>query len=99
MKFTRKQLFAIVDGRLSTGMGDVYKILNHLTGENLYTHHLPVAMQFISMKNPDWFLEQQKSLYKIGITKETDFLIAMNIIDQHNINIYIPVLVTEEIRP
>jgi len=54
-KFTLLQLFSIVDGRLSTSMDDVYKMLNHITNDNLHTHHLPVAMNYLKEKNPKWF--------------------------------------------
>lgn len=44
MKFTTKQLFSLVDGRLSTKMEDVYDMLDTASGSNLMTHHLPPGM-------------------------------------------------------
>jgi len=37
------QLVTIVDGHMVCSMGDVYKALNHLTGQSLFTHQLPNA--------------------------------------------------------
>lgn len=56
-QFTLLQLFSITDGRLSTDMQDVYDMLNHICDENLSTHHLPVAMQYMNEKNPKWIEE------------------------------------------
>ena len=76
-KFTLLQLFSLVDGRLSTKMEDVYDMLNHITGESLMTHHLPVAMKFIQEKNPDWFQECEKRISEMGINKETPFEVCL----------------------
>ena len=54
MKFNLKQLFSLVDGRLATEIGDIYKMLNHICNDNLYTHHLPVAHDYLKIKNPSW---------------------------------------------
>lgn len=54
-KFNLKQLFTIVDGRISTGMEDIYSILNHLCDQELMTHHLPVASDYVKLKNPEWW--------------------------------------------
>ena len=55
-KFTIVQLFSLVDGRLSTKMDDVYEMLNHIIGDSLMTHHLPVAMNYVKdVLKPDWF--------------------------------------------
>jgi hypothetical protein len=53
-KFSLKQLFAIVDGRMSTSMDDIYDILNHVCDTDLMTHHLPVAKNYVLSKNPSW---------------------------------------------
>lgn len=61
--FNLMQLFSIVDGRLSnSGMDAVYDVLNHITDDNLMTHHLPVAMDYLKDKNPTWFTEIKKSI-------------------------------------
>lgn len=54
-QFTLLQLFALIDGRLTTPMDDVYDMLNHITGEDLMTHHLPTALKFIKNVSPDWW--------------------------------------------
>ena len=43
MKFTLGQILNISTGRLLTNMGDIYTILNYMTGEDLMTHQLPRA--------------------------------------------------------
>ena len=53
-KFSLKQLFAIVDGRMSTSMSDIYEILNHVCDTELMTHHLPIAKNYVLNKNPSW---------------------------------------------
>ena len=36
-RFTKLQLLSLTDGRLSTNMGDIYKMLNHIYQDNLTT--------------------------------------------------------------
>lgn len=64
-KFTLKQLFAIVDGRLSTTMDDIYDVLNHVTDTSLMTHHLSVASNYLKEKNPKWFQDVDKRIKEI----------------------------------
>ena len=68
-KFTLLQLFSLVDGRLSTSMEDVYDMLNHIIDDNLMTHHLPVAMNYLEEKNPKWFQQCKKRISKMGLMK------------------------------
>lgn len=65
-QFTSEQLFSLVDGRLSTGIEDVYDMLNHVCDTSLMTHHLPVAFDYLKLKNPEWFKEVKKDLDVIG---------------------------------
>lgn len=64
-KFTTLQLFSLVDGRLSTNMDDVYLMLNHICDEDLMTHHLPVALDYIKEKKPKWFQELEQRITAI----------------------------------
>lgn len=56
MKFTTATIISVTDGRLLCPMDDVYAILNHMTGESLFTHELPGAMEkcapFILAQHP-----------------------------------------------
>lgn len=61
-QFTLLQLFCIVDGRLATKMDDVYITLNHIMDDNLFTHHLPVAMDYLKQENPQWFQDLSKKI-------------------------------------
>ena len=63
-EYTVKQLFNIVDGRLSTTMNDVYDILNYLTGQQLMTHHLPIASRYVRSKAPNWYLQVAEDIQK-----------------------------------
>ena len=82
MKYTFKQVFSIVDGRLSTDMGDVYRMLNEVTGESLMTHHLPTAMSYIEKVQPDWYVNASDKLNKIKEVVGDDFDDLMEYIDE-----------------
>jgi len=97
MKFSLRKLFSIVDGRLSTKMEDVYEMLNHITGESLMTHHLPVAMKFIESKNLPWFREVAKEIKKLKDESCDDFSSIMDYIkNQHNPIYEVPPLTDKE---
>jgi hypothetical protein len=64
-QFTTLQLFSIIDGRLSTTIDDVYDILNHVCNDELMTHHLPVAMDYLRYKNPKWFVKERARIEAI----------------------------------
>lgn len=92
-QFSLKQLFAIVDGRMSTSMGDIYDILNHVCDDNLMTHHLPVAKEYVLNKNPSWVSDVNKLLegvYNSCPIKERNhdqFLWCMDNIGDHSFDI------------
>jgi hypothetical protein len=94
-KFTLLQLFQIVDGRMTTNIGDIYDILNHVCDTTLYTHHLPVARDFIVKKKPTWYTVVKNTLDTIGATKETPFSECMDILNRENTEIFIPQLRSE----
>ena len=82
MKVTLKQAFSILDGRLSTNIGDVYDILNYIFSANFYTHELPMAMDILKELNPEWFKFGVDLLNNIKAKYETnDFEELMDIID------------------
>ena len=88
MRFTLKQLFSVVDGRLSTHMTDVYEILNFVTGKDLYTHQLPNALGKLKDFEPDWFKETEILINKIKSEVGNDFQTIMKYIDE-NYNNYL----------
>lgn len=96
-KFTTLQLFSLVDGRLSTSMDDVYDMLNHITGEELMTHHLPVAMKYLKEKNPKWFQQATDRLFalKARLNSNTFETLIGAIKDKHNETYDIPQLKDE----
>ena len=82
MKVTLKKAFSIVDGRLSTEMGDVYEMLNYIFNDNLMTHQLPEALRVLKETNPDWFRAIQSILNDVKRTNNTDdFMELMELID------------------
>ena len=83
MEVTLKQAFSILDGRLSTEMGDVYKMLNYIFDQEFLTHQLPSAMRKLKEVNPDWFSKEVDHLKMIGVVAQTDdFDALMRIIDE-----------------
>ncbi len=62
-KFHIGDILSITTGSLvsSEGMGGIYKILNYLTGDNLYTHQLGRATH----ECRPWLLAQHKQLKDI----------------------------------
>ena len=83
-RFTLKQLFSIVDGRLSTKMEDVYSILNIVADYSLSTIGLTVVMEHLESVRPKWFIEAEKDLNKIKDINGNDFNKLMNVLDSEN---------------
>ena len=82
MEVTLKQAFSILDGRLSTEMGDVYEMLNYIYSDNLMTHQLPTAMRKLKNLNPQWFSKGVSIIDDIKQTNNTnDFPKLMKLID------------------
>lgn len=86
-KFSLLQLFSLVDGRLSTEIGDVYEMLNHICDDDLMTHHLPVANDYLKEKNPNWFVDVKNEISGLKITRDTDFWTCISRLKSYN-NIY-----------
>lgn len=85
MKVSLKTAFSILDGRLSTEIGDVYKMLNYIFNANLFTHQLPTAMRKLDDVNPKWLLEARELLGGIKSEAGTDdFESLMSFIDANH---------------
>ncbi|HEY4755759.1 MAG TPA: hypothetical protein VIH28_06880 [Ignavibacteriaceae bacterium] len=85
-QFNLLQLFSIVDGRLSTKIDDVYLMLNHICDDNLMTHHLPVAMNYLKEKKPKWFLEVEQRLTAIKATCQSNTFEVLIDYIKNNVN-------------
>lgn len=72
MEVTLKQFFSIGDGRLSTEIGDVYKMLNFIFSENLTTILLPMYMEKLVKLNPKWFSDAVSVINEIKEIENTD---------------------------
>lgn len=82
MKVSLKKAFSILDGRLSTKIGDVYEMFNYIFSDNLFTHQLPDAMRELIKNNPSWFSDAVSIIDEIKKIKDTDdFEELMKIID------------------
>lgn len=96
--FSLLQLFSLVDGRLSTTMDDVYEMLNHICDNELMTHHLPTALNYIKLKNPKWFNEVEMEIEDVQNKLQTvvDFnKLVDGIKSMYNKNYEIPQLKDE----
>ncbi|TDX83971.1 hypothetical protein [Epilithonimonas xixisoli] len=83
MKVTLKKAFSIIDGRLSTEIGDVYEMLNYIFDDNFMTHQLPTAMNRLKELNPNWFSGMVDVLNDVKKTNNTnDFGELIKIIDK-----------------
>lgn len=90
MKVTLKQAFNLLDGRLSTNIGDVYEMLNYIFETSFYTHELPNAMRKLEEINPVWFSEGKEIIETIKSRHCTnDFSELMKIIDSEYSEYYI----------
>ena len=82
MKVSLKKAFSILDGRLSTDIDDVYKMLSYVFEADLHTHQLPTAMRKIQEVNPEWFSNGVNVINDIKRTNDTDdFSELMHLID------------------
>jgi len=82
MKVSLKTAFSILDGRLSTEIGEVYKMLNFIFDENFMTHQLPSAMMALKEENPKWFNDGLYILDGIkGKHQTTNFHVLMALIE------------------
>jgi hypothetical protein len=82
MKVSLKKAFSLLDGRLSTEIGDVYEMLNYIFDENFMAHQLPTAMRKLQEVNPKWFSDAVSIINDIKRTNQTDdFVELMNLID------------------
>jgi len=82
--FTIKQLFSIIDGRLSSTIDDVYDILDYTFDTNFLTHQLPVANDYLKLYKPDWYLEAENELNTIKNLVGDNFKDLMNYINKNN---------------
>ena len=82
MKVSLKKAFSLLDGRLSTEIGDVYEMLNYIFSDSLMTHQLPTAMRKLKEVNPKWFSDGVAIIDDIKRTNNTDdFQKLMELID------------------
>jgi len=86
MEYSLKQLFSIIDGRLSTKIEDVYQILTFYTGNPIYTHELIDVIESIKNNKPDWFINAENKIDEIKLEIGNDFNLLMKEIDENYSN-------------
>lgn len=83
MKVSLKTAFSILDGRLSTNIEDVYKMLSYIFDTEFITSQLPTAMNKLKEINPDWFKNGVSVINDIKNSNNTDsFKELMELIDK-----------------
>ena len=88
-----KQIFSIVDGRLSTRMEDIYNMLNAAFDDNFTTLALPIAMTRLKAINPPWFQQATKDINDIKDIIGDDFETLMAFIDEDFSDVFYEIVV------
>ena len=90
--FPLKQLFSIVDGRLSTSISDIQSIFVAYCGRSVFTHELPELIDEVKSAKPDWYMQAKGLVDYIKWSNYTDnFGKLMDILDKDFTNVYIMV--------
>ena len=90
--FPLKQLFSIVDGRLSTSISDIQSIFGVYCGRSVFTHELPELIDEVESAKPDWYMQAKGIIEYVKWRKHTDdFVKLMDILDKDFSNVYIMV--------
>lgn len=90
--FSLKQLFSIVDGRLSTSISDIQSIFGVYCGRSVFTHELPELLDEVKSAKPDWYMQAKGLIDYIKWRNYTDnFGKLMDILDNDFSNVYINV--------
>lgn len=90
--FPLKQLFSIVDGRLSASISDIQSIFGVYCGRSVFTLELPELIDEVKSAKPDWYIQAKGLIDYIKWRNYTDdFVKLMDILDKDFSNVYIMV--------
>ena len=90
--FQLKQLFSIVDGRLSTSISDIQSVFGVYLGRSVFTHEIPELIDEVKSTKPDWYIQAKGLVDYIKWRNYTDdFVKLMDILDKDFSNVYIMV--------
>ena len=90
--FPLKQLFSIVDGRLSTNISDIQSIFGVYCGRSVFTHELPELIDEVESAKPDWYMQAKGLIDYIKWRNYTDdFVKLMDILDSEYSNVFVKV--------
>ena len=90
--FSLKQLFSIVDGRLSASISDIRSIFGVYCGRIVFTHEIYELIDEVKSAKPDWYMQAKGLIDYIKWRNYTDdFVKLMDILDKDFSNVYIMV--------
>ena len=90
--FSLKQIFSIVDGRLSTSISDIQEILGVYCGRSVFTHEIPELIDEVKSAKPDWYIQAKGLIDYVKWRNYTDnFVKLMDILNKDFSNVYIMV--------
>ena len=90
--FSLKQLFSIVDGRLSASISDIQSIFGVYCGRIVFTHEIYELIDEVKSAKPDWYMQAKGLIDYIKWRNYTDdFVKLMDILDKDFSNVYIMV--------
>lgn len=90
--FSLKQLFSIVDGRLSASISDIQSVFGVYCGRSVLTHEIPELIDEVKSAKPDWYMQAKGLIDYIKWRNYTDnFGKLMAILDTDFSNVYIKV--------
>lgn len=77
-EFNIEVVLTITTGRLLCNIGEVYKILDYMTGESLFTHQIPrasnICREYILRQYPNLPTEKEANEYPINEKNYNDFV-------------------------
>ena len=90
--FSLKQLFSIVDGRLSASISDIQSMFSVYCGRIVFTHELPELIDDVKYAKPDWYIQAKGLIDYIKWRNYTDdFVKLMGILDKDYSNVFVKV--------
>ena len=90
--FPLKQLFSIVDGRLSASISDIRSIFGVYCWRIVFTHEIYELIDEVKSAKPDWYMQAKGLIDYIKWRNYTDdFVKLMDILDKDFSNVYIMV--------
>jgi hypothetical protein len=71
--FSVLQLFTIIDGRVSTDLEDVYRMLSIYGRRSILTHEIPPIFEYLMSYRPSWYSLAYSIIRKVKLECSNDF--------------------------